>query len=203
MKEVIVNKLEIVLVGVMSLIWKAMRIFNPRPIQERFAKRDPVDAIEINRIFRLPPDKAGQSLCLLGNNRIKSDLSKSKKGIAGRGELVKIKNPENGKFVIQFVAGAGKHPIPSNGISLDYDAARILGVHNTEEATLIVGPANIADVEFFHMYMDSDVSSRSARALGWYLFIGSLVYSGIDILVSVLTSDTLVSLVTSAIALIA
>ena len=200
MKDVIVGKMDSLLIGVMSLLWKTLRIFNPRPIQERYARRDPVNTIEVTRIFRLPQDKSGQSLCLLGNNRIKGEGSSSTKGIAARGELVKIKNPANGRFTIQFVAGAGGNPIPGNGIALDYDAARALGVHNMEEAPLIVGPANIADMEFFHMYIDSDKSSRSARVLGWYLFIGGLVYNGIDILVSMLTSDTAVSLVTSAIA---
>jgi len=41
----------------------------------------------------------------------------------------------------------------------------------------LFGEANLGDREFFHMYTDHDASSRSARALGWYLFMAGIGWS--------------------------
>ena len=175
MKQAILTKLDTMFVGTMSMIWKLIKVFVPRPFQEHYARRDPANAVVMNKVFSLPIEDCGQSIVRLGNNRMKSE--KNPNGIVNRNDLVKIKNPANGKFVILYVMGAGSHPIPGNGVSLDYDAKVALGIQKIEDVDLLVGTANIADREFFNMYLDSDKSSRSARALGWHMFMAGLAWS--------------------------
>lgn len=175
MKQVIFTKIDAMFIGSMSLVWKLIKFFDPRPIQDHYARRNPANAVVMTRVFSLPQEDCGQSIVRLGNNRMKSE--KNPNGIVNRNDLVKIKNPANGKFVILYAMGAGSHAIPGNGVSLDYDAKVALGIQKQEEVDLLVGIANIADREFFNMYLDSDKSSRSARALGWHLFMGGLVWS--------------------------
>jgi hypothetical protein len=173
MKASVVNTFDSILIASFTLFWKVIKKFDPRPMQAHFAMRDPADAIELHRVFSLPKDDAGHSVCRLGNNRMRSE--KNPKGIAVRGELVKIKNPANGRFVVLYVQGAGSHPIPGDGVALDYDAKVALGITKQEEVDLLVGPAGVSDREYFLMYLDSDKGSRSARALGWYILIGGLM----------------------------
>jgi hypothetical protein len=175
MKQAILTKFDTLFLGVMSLAWKLIKVFDPRPIQEHYARRDPANAVILNRVLSLPEADCGQSIVRLGNNRMKSE--KNPNGIVNRNDLVKIKNPANGRFVILYAMGAGSHPIPGNGVSLDYDAKVALGIQKQEEVDLQVGIANIADREFFNMYLDSDKSSRSARALGWHLVMAGLAWS--------------------------
>lgn len=175
MKQAILAKFDSIFIGVMSLAWKLIKLFDPRPIQEHYARREPANAVILNRVFSLPQEDCGQSIVRLGNNRMRSERNPS--GIVNRNDLVKIKNPANGRFVILYAMGAGSHPIPGNGVSLDYDAKVALGIQKLEEVDLQVGIANIADREFFNMYLDSDKSSRSARALSWHLVMAGLAWS--------------------------
>lgn len=175
MKTAIIDMFDLAVIRVVSMVWNLMRVFDPKPFQTRYARLDPANAVKLEKVFNLPQEDAGQGIVRLGNNRMKTE--KNSKGFATRGDLVKIKNPENGKFVILYAMGAGSHPIPSNGLALDYDAKLALGIQKVEEVDLLVGPANVADKEYFLMYLDPDKSSRSARALGWYLFIFGFAYS--------------------------
>lgn len=173
MKAVVVNIFDSILIASFTFMWKVMKKFDPRPLQTHFAMRDPAKAIDLHRVFSLPKEDAGNSICRLGNNRMRSENNPN--GLVARGELVKIKNPANGKFVVLYAAGAGSHRIPGDGVAIDYDAKVALGVTKQEEVDLLVGPAGVSDREFFLMYLDSDKGSRSARALGWYIFIGGLM----------------------------
>ena len=186
MKQAILSKFDAIFLGTMSLVWKLITVFDPRPIQEHYARRDPVNAVVLNRVFSLPLEDCGQSIVRLGNNRMKSE--KNPNGIVNRNDLVKIKNPANGKFVILYVMGAGSHSIPGNGVSLDYDAKVALGIQKQEEVDLLVGTANISDREFFNMYLDSDKSSRSARALGWHMFMAGVAWSLWNVVDSVISA---------------
>ncbi len=173
MKASVVNAFDSILIGSFSFLWKVLKKFDPRPLQTHFAMRDPAGAVDLHRVFSLPKDDAGKSICRLGNNRMRSENNPN--GLVARGDLVKIKNPANGKFVVLYAQGAGSHPIPGDGVAFDYDAKVALGITKQEEVDLLVGPAGISDREYFLMYLDSDKGSRSARALGWYIFIGGLM----------------------------
>jgi hypothetical protein len=186
MNEAKLTKFDEIFLSAMSAIWKLISVFNPRPIQERYARRIPANAVMTNRVLTLPDADSGQSIVRLGNNKMKSD--KRPNGIVSRNDLVKIVNPANGRFVILYAMGAGSHPIPGNGIALDYDARVTLGVQKLEEVDLMLGAANAADCEFFSMYLDSDKSSRSARVLGWYLFMAGFAWSCVSVAESVVTT---------------
>ncbi|WGK63367.1 hypothetical protein QAO71_17650 (plasmid) [Halopseudomonas sp. SMJS2] len=173
MKAIVVNTFDSILVASFTFMWKVLKKFDPRPLQTHFAMRDPANCIELHRVFSLPKEDAGNSTCRLGNNRMRSENNPN--GLVSRGELVKIKNPANGKFVVLYASGAGSYRIPGDGVAMDYDAKVALGITKQEEVDLLVGPAGVSDREYFLMYLDSDKGSRSARALGWYIFIGGLM----------------------------
>jgi hypothetical protein len=173
MKATAVKTIDTILIASFTFFWKVIKKFDPRPLQTHYAMRDPANAVELHRVFSLPKEDAGNSICRLGNNRMRSE--KNPNGLVVRGELVKIKNPANGKFVVLYAAGAGSHPIPGDGVAIDYDAKVALGITKQEAVDLLVGPAGVSDREYFLMYLDSDKGSRSARALGWYIFIGGLM----------------------------
>lgn len=104
-------------------------------------------------------------------------MKAGEKFLAKRGDLLKIFNPSNGKFVFRFAHGAGELKIRFNELGLDYDAELELGVIQAQEIELQVMLANTADREFYLMYQDRSVSSRNSRALGWYMLIGSLLFA--------------------------
>jgi len=97
--------------------------------------------------------------------------------LAKRGDLLKVYNPANGKFVLRYAQGSGELRIRFKEIGLDYDARVELGVDIDEEVDLQVMKANPADREFYLMYQDHSKSSRQSRALGWYLFLGSIMFT--------------------------
>lgn len=170
--------------AVLGFFWKLISPLDPRPIQKHFAARPPIASIETVKVFNAPMEDAGQSMCRLGNALIKSEGKPD--GFVSRNQLVKIYNPANNHFVVLYAMGAGSHKIPRVGISLDYDARVALGItkevkNSDGEVNLIVGPANIGDVEYFHMYLDHDKSSRSARVLGWVVFGLGVVWSCVQI----------------------
>lgn len=175
MKAILISQLDSLIIRLTSVVWNLIRVFDPRRLQDHFAKRDPINSVKMVDIFSLPQEDAGQSIVRLCNNQMKSEARPN--GLAGRRDLVKIKNPSNGKFVILYAMGAGSHKIPKGGVSLDYDAKLALGIQKASEVELLVGPASIADREYFMMYLDHEVSSRSSRALGWYILIGGIVWS--------------------------
>lgn len=168
---------DLVVLKLASGIWKLVKVFDPRPVQEHFAARAPANGVNFGKIYSLPREDAGQSIVRLGWQHIKSENKAT--GIVGRKKLVKIFNPANNHFVVLYAMGANENrPLPRDAIALDYDAKLALGISKKEEeAALVVGEANLGDREFFHMYTDHDASSRSARALGWYLFMIGIGWS--------------------------
>lgn len=171
MKSAIRNTFDTMLLGALSLIWGMLKRCNPRPLQEYYAARTPANSITVERVFNASLDDAGASLCRVCNNLIKSESNP--KGLFERNQLIKVFNPRNNHFAVLYVMGAGSHGIPRNGISLDYDARRALGIakeaKGEEPIELQIGVANVGDTEYFHMYTDHDKSSRSARVLGWIM----------------------------------
>lgn len=158
-------------VGLCAFVWRALKLLDPQPIQRYFAGRVNVQGVNITGIHDSAPDDAINNICRINNNRMKQG-----KGFLGsRGDLIKIFNPANGKFVCRYAQGAGDLKIRYNQIGLDYNAKIELGILDAEEVDLQVMKANPADREFYLMYQDSSVSSRHSRALGWYLLIGSLM----------------------------
>ncbi|MBF3053099.1 hypothetical protein HKW90_01585 [Pseudomonas aeruginosa] len=165
-----------VVLTVAGAIWKLVKVFDPRPIQEHFAARPPVNGVMFTNVFSLPDADVGQSIVRLGWQHIQSENKPS--GIVGRKKLVKVFNPANGHFVILYAMGANQgRPLKKDSVALDYDAKLALGISKEENVDLIVGEANLGDREYFHMYTDHDASSRSARALGWYLFMAGIGWS--------------------------
>ncbi|HCF2449227.1 TPA: hypothetical protein NIA45_006928 [Pseudomonas aeruginosa] len=171
MKTAIRNTVDTLLLGTLAGIWKVLKRFNPRPLQEYYAARTPANSITVERVFNATMEDAGASLCRVCNNLIKSESNP--KGLFERNQLIKVFNPRNNHFAVLYVMGAGSHGIPRNGISLDYDARRALGIakeaKSEEPVELHIGVANVGDTEYFHMYTDHDKSSRSARVLGWIM----------------------------------
>lgn len=168
---------DVVVLKLAGAVWKLVKVFDPRPVQEHFAARPPVNGVTFGKVFSLPREDAGQSIVRLGWQHIKSENKNT--GIVSRKKLVKIFNPANGHFVVLWAMGANEgRPLPRDAMAIDYDAKLALGISKKEEeAELIVGEANLGDREFFHMYTDHDASSRSARALGWYLFMAGIGWS--------------------------
>lgn len=172
---------------VVGAVWRLAMKLHPRPLQEWYAAREPSNGIQISQVFRIEREDAGQSLCRLGNKWIASE--KNTKGLFPRNSLVKVFNKKNGHFAVLYVMGAGgrkvdseeKKGMPFDGISLDYDACIRLGIDSGEAVDLVVGKANGGDSEFFHMYLDHDKSSRSARVLGWGLFAFGIAWSLVEI----------------------
>jgi len=153
-----------------AAIWRVMRALNPHRLQTYFASKVNIRGESMNEVYSLKEDDARDGLCRLNNNRMKAD------GIAKRGDLIKVFNPANGKFVMRYAAGAGEHRIRFNAIGLDYNAKLELGIIDKAEVHLEVMKANAADREYYLMYQDQSPSSRQSRALGWYIFLGGIVF---------------------------
>ncbi|HHH9441253.1 TPA: hypothetical protein ACP32N_003190 [Pseudomonas aeruginosa] len=176
LKSKLTSFVDSVVLSVAGALWKLVKVFDPRPIQEHFAARKPVNGVEFTSVFSLPEADAGQSIVRLGWQHIKSENKPS--GIVSRKKLVKVYNPVNGHFVILYAMGSNQdRPLKKDAVALDYDAKLALGISKEEFVDLIVGEANLGDREYFHMYTDHDASSRSARALGWYLFMAGIGWS--------------------------
>lgn len=182
-KEQLLHVFDQVFLKVMAVLWRVVKVFDPKPLQEHFAARPSAKAIKMARVYRAGIDDAGQSICRVSNSLIKSETNP--KGLFERNQLIKIYNPANKHFVVLYVMGAGSLKISRNMVSLDYDACRNLGVTNESrndgEVELLMGKANVGDSEYFHMYTDSDKSSRSGRVLGWIMFAYGLWIAGLEI----------------------
>lgn len=160
-------------VKLIGLVWRVLRLLDPQRVQRYFAAKVNVTGASMNKRHTVSTQDAIDHVCRINNNRMKA----GEKFLAKRGDLLKIFNPANGKFVYRFAQGAGELKIRFNEIGLDYDADVELGIVGTDEVDLQVMQANTADREFYLMYQDKSVSSRNSRALGWYMLIGSLLFS--------------------------
>lgn len=160
------------IVALCSLCWRALRLLDPQRVQRYFAAKVNVTGQTVSKIHRLSEDDSKEHICRINNNRMKDG---SAGFLAKRGDLLKVYNPVNGKFVFRYAQGAGELRYRFNDIGLDYDAKLELGVLNEEDVELQVMKANTADREFYLMYQDRSVSSRQSRALGWYMLLGSVL----------------------------
>lgn len=167
------NIAEKALVKLIGLVWRALRLLDPQWVQRYFAAKVNVRGAPINKLHSVSTQDAIDHICRINNNRMKA----GEKFLAKRGDLLKIFNPANGKFVYRFAHGAGELKIRFNELGLDYDAELELGVVQADEVELQVMLANTADREFYLMYQDRSVSSRNSRALGWYMLIGSVLFT--------------------------
>lgn len=158
-------------IAICGLVWRMLRMFDPHPIQRYFAARVNVSGQQISNLHSLSPADATDHICRINNNRMKEGQG----FLAKRGDLLKVFNPENGKFVYRYAQGAGELRIRFNELGLDYDAKLELGVLNNDAVELQVMKANTADREFYLMYQDRSVSSRQSRALGWYMLLGGVL----------------------------
>lgn len=145
----------------------------PQKVQRYFAAKVNITGFQISKLHSLSPEDAIDHICRINNNRMKEGAS----FLAKRGDLLKVYNPENGKFVFRYAQGAGELRIRFKELGLDYDAKLELGVLDKEEVDLQVMKANTADREFYLMYQDRSVSSRHSRALGWYMLLGSVLFT--------------------------
>ncbi len=166
------NLAEKIFLLVCAGLWHTIRYFDPFKWQRYFAAKINVVGAEMNEVYSLPSNDAVEHICRINNNRMKDGEG----CLAKRGELVKIVNPATGNFVMRYVYGAGEHRIRFNCIGLDYHAKLSLGIVDTDKVDLQVVKANAADREFYLMYQDRSVSSRQSRALGWYIFLGSMLF---------------------------
>ncbi|WP_121498449.1 hypothetical protein [Pseudomonas aeruginosa] len=162
------NFAEKAFVAICGLVWRMLRLFDPKPIQRYFAARVNVTGQPISKLHSLETADAIEHICRINNNRMKEGEG----FLAKRGDLLKVFNPANGKFVYRYAQGAGELRIRYNELGLDYDAKLELGVLNDDAVELQVMKANTADREFYLMYQDRSVSSRQSRALGWYMLLG-------------------------------
>lgn len=169
------NIAEKALVKLIGLVWRALRLLDPQGVQRYFAAKVNVRGASINKLHSLSTQDAIDHICRINNNRMKAEVGE--KFLAKRGDLLKIFNPSNGKFVYRFAHGAGELKIRFNELGLDYDAELELGIIGADEVDLQVMLANTADREFYLMYQDRSVSSRNSRALGWYMLIGSVLFT--------------------------
>lgn len=167
------NFAEKALVSFVSLVWRAIRLLDPQCVQRYFVAKVNVHGASINKLHTVPTEDAINHICRINNNRMKE----GERFLAKRGDLLKIFNPSNGKFVLRFAQGAGEMKIRFNELGLDYDAELELGVIQADTVDLQVMLANPADREFYLMYQDRSVSSRNSRALCWYMLIGSLLFT--------------------------
>ena len=167
------NIAEKAIVKLIGFVWRALRLLDPQWVQRYFAAKVNVDGASINKLHSVSTQDAIDHVCRINNNRMKA----GEKFLAKRGDLLKIFNPSNGKFVFRFAHGGGELKIRFNELGLDYDAELELGVIQAQEIELQVMLANTADREFYLMYQDRSVSSRNSRALGWYMLIGSLLFA--------------------------
>lgn len=191
-KTKMIEYVDVAVINAAKLLWKVMKVFDPRPIQAHYAARKPVVNVSITKCFSLRAEDAEQNIARLANCHIGSSTGRGRSGLASRKGLIKIYNAENGKFLMIRVQGcqtrAGEKQIPRDGIALNYDAKKALGIVKNQEdgLQLFIGRANLNDEEFYHMYIDPDASSRTARALGWYLAIGGTVYGLLQVSLSFL-----------------
>lgn len=181
-KAKLVPMFDVAVLKAAKFLWLVMKVFDPRPLQTHFAARKPVQNIEVTHCFSLRGADAELSIARLSNMHIGSSTGEGRTGLVSRKGLIKIYNAENGKFLMIRAQGvptiAGEKQLTKDSIALNYDAKKALGIPKNQETELklFVGPANLGDQEFYHMYQDVDASSRTARALGWYLAIGGVVY---------------------------
>lgn len=174
------NFAERALVKCCSLFWALLKLLDPKPVQRYFATRVNVSGQKIICARSLLLDGDAEShVCRINNNRMKLGGGH----IAKRGDLIKIFNPSNNKFVLRYAHGSGDMRLRFNDIGLDYDARVELGVLDQEEVEFEVMKANPADREFYLMYQDKSVTSRHSRALGWYMLLGSLLFTAASALV--------------------
>ena len=169
------NIAEKALVKLVGIVWRVLRLLDPQQVQRYFAAKVNVQGATINKLHNVSTQDAIDHVCRINNNRMKD----GEKFLAKRGDLVKIFNPANGKFVYRFAQGAGEQRIRFNEIGLDYDAEVALGIVGSDEVNLQAMLANTADREFYLMYQDRSVSSRNSRALCWYMLLGSLLITAI------------------------
>lgn len=191
LKSKVIGLFDAVVIAAAKGVWALIKMFDPYPVQHHFVARPPAVNHAVTKLFSLKGDDAKQSFARLCNFHIVSVGNMStRRGLVGRKGLIKIYNADNGKVLIIRAQGssvqAGEKGIPKDGIALNYDACKLLGIPKNQEdgLNLVVGPANANDQEYFHMYQDADLSSRTARALGWYLVIAGLVYSVSQVLFS-------------------
>jgi len=167
------NIVEKALVAICGLVWRFLRLLDPQRIQRYFAAKVNVTGHSFCKVHSLSKEDAIGHVCRINNNRMKEGEG----FLAKRGDLLKVYNPANGKFVLRYAQGSGELRIRFKEIGLDYDARVELGVDIDEEVDLQVMKANPADREFYLMYQDHSKSSRQSRALGWYLFLGSIMFT--------------------------
>lgn len=167
------NFAEKALVAICGLVWRFLRLLDPHRVQRYFAAKVNVTGQSICKLHSLSLEDATDHICRINNNRMKEGEG----FLAKRGDLLKIYNPANGKFVLRFAHGSGELKIRYKELGLDYDAKAELGVLSDIEVDLQVMKANTADREFYLMYQDRSVSSRQSRALGWYMLLGSVLFT--------------------------
>ncbi|MGE8065130.1 hypothetical protein [Pseudomonas sp. NPDC089569] len=184
LKSKVIGLVDAVVIAAAKGVWALIKMFDPYPIQHHFVARPPVVNHTVTKLFSLKGEDAKESFARLCNYHIVSVGNMStRRGLVGRKGLIKIYNADNGKVLVIRAQGssvqAGEKGIPKDGIALNYDARKQLGIpkNQEDELNLVVGPANVNDSEFFFMHLDPDMSSRAARALGWYLLIAGVVYS--------------------------
>lgn len=191
LKSKLIGLVDTVVIAVVKCVWSVIKMFDPYPIHHHYVARPPAVSHTMTKLFTLKGDDAVQSIARLCNFHIVSSGMSSKRiGLVGRKGLIKVYNVDNGKVLLIRAQGgsweAGQKGIPKDGIGLNYDAIKLLGIPKNQEdgLNLLVGPANASDTEFYNVYQDPDMSSRSARALGWYLLIAGMVYSLSQVLFS-------------------
>tara|TARA_R110002124_G_scaffold128157_14_gene288668 strand:+ start:1402 stop:2091 length:690 start_codon:yes stop_codon:yes gene_type:complete len=166
------NMAEKIFLWICAVLWHAVKAFDPYMLQLHFAGRINVKGMQANNVYKLDEKDAMEHVCRINNNRMKDGEG----CVAKRGDLVKIVNTENGQFVMRYVQGSGEHRIRFNAVGIDYHAKLSLGIVNADTVDLQIVKANAADREFYLMYQDRDKSSRQSRALGWYIFLGSVLF---------------------------
>ncbi|MFL1449340.1 hypothetical protein ACI77O_13165 [Pseudomonas tritici] len=167
------NIVEKAFLSVCAAVWRCLRMLDPQKVQRYFAAKVNITGFLISNLHTLSTEDAKEHICRINNNRMKE----GKGFLAKRGDLLKVYNPDNGTFVFRYAQGAGELKIRYQDLGLDYDAKKALGVLDLEEVNLQVMKANPADKEFYLMYQDRSVSSRHSRALGWYMLLGSLLFT--------------------------
>lgn len=182
-KAKMIHTVDVLVIAAAKLLWKVMKVFDPKPIQTHYAARPAANSVVVTKCYSLKGEDAALNIARLCNYHIGSSSVRASKALISRKGLIKIYNTENGKFLMIRAQGnstvEGQKGIPKDGIALNYDAKKALGIPKNQELelNLIVGPANLADSEFYHMYLDADASSRTSRALGWYLAIAGIVWA--------------------------
>ncbi len=172
-----------VVLTVAGAIWKLVKVFDPRPIQEHFAARPPVNGVMFTNVFSLPDADVGQSIVRLGWQHIQSENKPS--GIVGRKKLVKLFNPANGHFVILYAMGANQgRPLKKDSVALDYDAKLALGISKEENVDLIVGEATSVTANTSTCTPTTthqvEAPARSAGTCSWPVSAGPLLQPSKD-----------------------